>query len=334
MLIRKLKCLSIRWTHSVVQKSDLQRMQNLGSVLQTFEPEEFWKKRLKLREPILQRDEVLATKNYYAPEWELDKKPNKDDGFPNPLKNYGTTPEKWEYYNKVVWPPNYVVPETGLPKLREVFHCRESVHFSPKRMWQACELVWRRNVDEAITQLQFQQLKSCKILSEVLSEAKERAVNEFHIEFPSDMHVAEAFPIQCNIIKGARRHAHEKWCTIRYRYINIFVRLEEMVNVKKGVLVTCDPAMRQLLMHLDESRTLGSKFIVKMVNVKKGVLVTCDPAMRQLLMHLDESRTLGSKFIVKELDETHLFIDREIVKILEEKLDQLMEQMNPEMSDK
>ncbi|KAK6014885.1 hypothetical protein OSTOST_19723 [Ostertagia ostertagi] len=110
----------------------------------------------------------------------------------------------WEYYNKVVWPPHYVVPETGLPKAREVFHCRESVHFSPKRMWQACQLIWRTNVDEAITQLDFQQLKSCKILREVLMEAKERAVNEFHIEFPSDMFVADAFPVQCQIIKVER----------------------------------------------------------------------------------------------------------------------------------
>lgn len=36
-----------------------------------------------------------------------------------------------------------------------------------------------------------------------------------------------------------------------------------MVNVKKGLMVTCDPAMKQLLIHLDETRALGSKFIVK-----------------------------------------------------------------------
>ncbi|CAI4232324.1 unnamed protein product [Auanema sp. JU1783] len=71
-----------------------------------------------------------------------------------------------------------------------------------------------------------------------------------------------------------------------------------------------------------------------MVNVKKGLLVTCDPAMRQLLIHLDESRTLGSKFIIKELDDTHLFIDKEIIPILEDKLDQIMESMNPESADK
>jgi hypothetical protein len=41
------------------------------------------------------------------------------------------------------------------------------------------------------------------------------------------MFVAEAFPIQCKIIKGARRHAREHWHSMRYRYINLFVRLEE-----------------------------------------------------------------------------------------------------------
>ena len=41
------------------------------------------------------------------------------------------------------------------------------------------------------------------MLAEVLVEAKERAGNEMHIEYPSKMHVAEAFPVQSNIIKGS-----------------------------------------------------------------------------------------------------------------------------------
>ncbi|VDK55520.1 unnamed protein product [Anisakis simplex] len=189
--------------------------------------EEAWHRRRELRKPKMQRDERVKPKLYYAPEWDLDKKPNGDEGYPDPLKGYGMTPEKWEYQNKVVWPPNYVNPETGLPKLREVYHCRESIHFSPKRMWTTCQLVWRMNVDEAILQLKFQNRKGADILKEILEEAKERAEKEFHIEFPSQMHVAEAFPIQSEIIKGARRHAHEMWHTIRYRYIHVFVRLEE-----------------------------------------------------------------------------------------------------------
>ncbi len=73
-----------------------------------------------------------------------------------------------------------------------------------------------------------------------------------------------------------------------------------------------------------------------MVNVKKGVLVTwlvsrplskktkqkcfSDPAMKQFLVFLDESRTLGTSFVVKDLDDRHLFIDKEIVPILEQKV--------------
>ncbi|WKX99627.1 hypothetical protein Q1695_014480 [Nippostrongylus brasiliensis] len=231
MLTRGARLLSFRSLQSSAQRCLPSVAEDLPQAVprasSAGESKQAWQQRYQLRTPKLQRDEVLSAKVYYAPEWDLDKKPNKDAGYPDPLKGYGMTPEKWEYYNKVVWPPHYVVPETGLPKLREVYHCRESVHFSPKRMWQACQLAWRLNVDEAITQLNFQQLKNCKILAEVLTEAKERAVNEFHIEFPSDMYVADAFPIQSQIIKGARRHAHENWCTIRYRYINIFVRLEE-----------------------------------------------------------------------------------------------------------
>ena len=37
----------------------------------------------------------------------------------------------------------------------------------------------------------------------------------------------------------------------------------------------------------------------KMVNVMKGVLVKCDPAMKQFLLHLDEKLKLGSKFVLQ-----------------------------------
>uniref|UniRef100_A0A0N4ZSI3 Large ribosomal subunit protein uL22m n=1 Tax=Parastrongyloides trichosuri TaxID=131310 RepID=A0A0N4ZSI3_PARTI len=186
---------------------------------------EKWKRRSQLRTPKIQREEIIAPKLYYSPEWVLEN--DDETKYITPLNNYGMTPEKWEFYNKTVWPPGYIVPETGLPKSREVFHCRESIHFSPKRMWQACELVRCMNVDEAILQLELQQIKGCLILADVLKEAKKRASKEFNIEFPSDMHVAEAFGIQCQIIKGVRRHARGAYHRIKYRYIDLYVRLEE-----------------------------------------------------------------------------------------------------------
>jgi len=199
---------------------------NLPTRVEPKSKKEIWQIREKLAKPAIQRFEAsVPPKIYYAPEWELDQ--SDDDKIYNPLCKYGTTPEKWEYYNKVVWPINYVVPDTGLPKAREVFHCRESIHFSPKRMWYACQLARRLNVVEALKQLRYKEIKGTLILAEVLEEAMTRAKKEFHIEEPENMFVAEAFPIQEKIIKGRRRHARERWCKIRYRYIHVFVRLEE-----------------------------------------------------------------------------------------------------------
>ncbi|KAK0412810.1 hypothetical protein QR680_006422 [Steinernema hermaphroditum] len=71
-----------------------------------------------------------------------------------------------------------------------------------------------------------------------------------------------------------------------------------------------------------------------MVNVKKAVLVKCDPAMRQLLIHLDEDRALGERFVIKDLDDTHVLVDPDIVTELTEKLDFVLETMSPDVSNK
>lgn len=62
-----------------------------------------------------------------------------------------------------------------------------------------------------------------------------------------------------------------------------------------------------------------------MVNVTKGVLVECDPAVKQFLLHLDEKMILGKKFVIDDLDETHLFVSAEIVSILQEKVWEIMD---------
>jgi len=63
-----------------------------------------------------------------------------------------------------------------------------------------------------------------------------------------------------------------------------------------------------------------------MVNVIKGVLIECDPAMKQYLLHLDEKNLLGNqKFILQDLDETHLFVASDVLEQLQEKIDELMD---------
>ncbi|XP_005184554.1 general transcription factor IIH subunit 5 [Musca domestica] len=65
-----------------------------------------------------------------------------------------------------------------------------------------------------------------------------------------------------------------------------------------------------------------------MVNVMKGVLVECDPAMKQFLLHLDEKLALGRKFIIQDLDESHLFISTDIVETLQARVDELMDRIS------
>ncbi|XP_023323227.1 general transcription factor IIH subunit 5-like [Eurytemora carolleeae] len=63
----------------------------------------------------------------------------------------------------------------------------------------------------------------------------------------------------------------------------------------------------------------------KMVNVTKGVLVECDPAMKQFLLHLDETLKLGSRFIIQDLDETHVFVSSDVVEQLKAHIDDFMD---------
>lgn len=65
---------------------------------------EIWRRRERLSRPTIQRDEQLPSKVYYAPEWTGSHR-NYDVMLEreklSPLKDRRTTPDKWEYYNKV-----------------------------------------------------------------------------------------------------------------------------------------------------------------------------------------------------------------------------------------
>ncbi|XP_018911375.1 general transcription factor IIH subunit 5 [Bemisia tabaci] len=65
-----------------------------------------------------------------------------------------------------------------------------------------------------------------------------------------------------------------------------------------------------------------------MVNVMKGILIECDLAMKQFLLHLDETSALGRKFIIQDLDDTHLFISADILETLQARIDDLMDQIS------
>ena len=64
----------------------------------------------------------------------------------------------------------------------------------------------------------------------------------------------------------------------------------------------------------------------KTVNVLKGVLIECDPAMKQFLLYLDECNALGKKFIIQDIDDTYVFVIAELVNVLQERVGELMNQ--------
>jgi len=66
----------------------------------------------------------------------------------------------------------------------------------------------------------------------------------------------------------------------------------------------------------------------------KGILIECDPAMKQFLLHLDETNALGKKFVIQDLDETHLFISADILVTLQGRIDDLMDQISFPLADK
>lgn len=57
----------------------------------------------------------------------------------------------------------------------------------------------------------------------------------------------------------------------------------------------------------------------------RSTLLTCDAALKQLLLSLEESRPNNARFVIEDLDETHLLVDSsmvdEIRALLQEELD-------------
>jgi len=64
----------------------------------------------------------------------------------------------------------------------------------------------------------------------------------------------------------------------------------------------------------------------------QGVLVECDPSVKQYLLHLNEEH----EFVLQDLDATHLFITANKRDMIEEKVRELHERVafkNPLLSD-
>jgi TFIIH basal transcription factor complex TTD-A subunit len=59
-----------------------------------------------------------------------------------------------------------------------------------------------------------------------------------------------------------------------------------------------------------------------MVRAVRGALLTCDQAVKTIIMDLD----VKMKFILQDLDDTHLFIDVTKIDIVQERLEEILEE--------
>lgn len=133
-------------------------------------------------------------------------------------------PKRWGKYNEVVWSPQ----KDGEPRRNaEVFHFRDNIKYSPKKMWYLACWVRGMSVDEAVKQLSFHPKKGAHVIKEILLEAQELAVRDHNVEYKSNLWIAESFVGKGIVVKGLRRHARARYGTLHYRYCHYFVKLAE-----------------------------------------------------------------------------------------------------------
>ncbi|XAO22292.1 hypothetical protein I312_101061 [Cryptococcus bacillisporus CA1280] len=61
------------------------------------------------------------------------------------------------------------------------------------------------------------------------------------------------------------------------------------------------------------------------VKITSGVLVTCDSAAKQILLHLDSMRDGPDKFVIRDVDENRVMIKKECVEMIKDELQNELE---------
>lgn len=61
------------------------------------------------------------------------------------------------------------------------------------------------------------------------------------------------------------------------------------------------------------------------VKITSGVLVTCDSAAKQILLHLDSMRDGPHKFVIRDVDENRVMVKKEYVEMLKDELQNELE---------
>ncbi|XP_077122532.1 large ribosomal subunit protein uL22m isoform X1 [Ranitomeya variabilis] len=130
----------------------------------------------------------------------------------------------WEMKNRVVYPPQ-LPDEPRRPA--EIHHCRRQIKYSMDKMWYLAKLIKGMSIDRAIAQMEFNDKKGAKIIKEVLLEAQEMAVRNHHVEYKSNLHVADSFSGKGTYLKRIRIHGRGKFGIMDKVHCHYFVKLVE-----------------------------------------------------------------------------------------------------------
>ncbi|XP_050542165.1 39S ribosomal protein L22, mitochondrial [Daktulosphaira vitifoliae] len=133
-------------------------------------------------------------------------------------------PKKWLRYNEKIFSPQEPNEER---RPAYVCHQKTNIKYSPKKMWYVACFVRGMSVDEALKQLPLVGRKGATIVRDTILEAQKLAVEKHHVEFKTNLWIAESFCTKGPVIKGLRRHARVQLGEVMYRYCHYFIRLEE-----------------------------------------------------------------------------------------------------------
>ncbi|XP_076024699.1 large ribosomal subunit protein uL22m [Genypterus blacodes] len=130
----------------------------------------------------------------------------------------------WERRNRIVYPPQ-LPDEPRRPA--EIHHSRRQIKYSKDKMWYLAKLIRGMSIDQAITQMEFNDKKGATSIKEVLLEAQEMAVKNHNVEYRSNLYVAESYSGKGKYLKRIRYHGRGMFGIMDKVYCHYFVKLVE-----------------------------------------------------------------------------------------------------------
>uniref|UniRef100_A0A671M4Y3 Large ribosomal subunit protein uL22m n=1 Tax=Sinocyclocheilus anshuiensis TaxID=1608454 RepID=A0A671M4Y3_9TELE len=135
----------------------------------------------------------------------------------------------WERKSLIVYPPQQK-DEPRRPA--EIYHCRRQIKYSKDKMWYLAKLIRGMTIDQALTQLEFNDKKGAKIIKEVILEAQDMAVRNLNVEYKSNLYIAESFSGKGKYLKRIRYHGRGMFGIMDKVHCHYFVKLVEGVPPK------------------------------------------------------------------------------------------------------